>query len=174
MSSSGFSRLRIRSATLIQQPIPFTATAVTGSTDRKMALLGVKPNQTGVEEYVTTPCFATARNNLHGPANMDLQPDLANAHNLTVTPGVIHYFGCWLDVNQPHSYTFPPHPQRAIGTGHGQHNGQPRRSCNPFRISSFMHLINVSLLRSATMMPPLCQMQHLPLLTSSFSATSLA
>ncbi len=65
----------------------FAANAVTGATDHKIAFLGVEPNQNGVEEYVTIPCFATARNNLLGPANMALQTDSVNARSLTVTRG---------------------------------------------------------------------------------------
>jgi hypothetical protein len=37
----------------------FAANEVTGVTDHKIALFGVEPDQNGVDEYVTIPCFAT-------------------------------------------------------------------------------------------------------------------
>lgn len=71
-------------------------------------LLGVQNN-----EYVTVPCFATPRVNLHAPADMTTQPeDTPNAYTIDVDPGVEvdSFFGCWLDVNQPHQKLFPLTP----------------------------------------------------------------
>ena len=76
-------------------------------------LLGVQSDQNGNPEYVTIPCFATARNNVNGPANMQDQPeDTPNAYTITVDPGVEvdSFFGCWLDINQPQQKFLPPAP----------------------------------------------------------------
>lgn len=77
-----------------------------GSPNHKIPLLGVQTDQQGNLEYVTIPCFATARVNLNSPADMNQQHDDTNARSITTTPGneVDTYFGCWLDLNQ----TAPP------------------------------------------------------------------
>ena len=79
---------------------------------RKIPLLGIQNDQHGNPEYVTIPCFATARNNLTGPADMRAQHDPPNAQTITIVPGteVDHYFGCWLDINQPHQKFLPLSP----------------------------------------------------------------
>lgn len=78
--------------------------------DNKIPLLGVQNDAQGNPEYVTIPCFATARNNLTGPADMHFQQDSPNAQNITVTPGAEAYFGCWLDINQPQQTFLPSSP----------------------------------------------------------------
>jgi hypothetical protein len=67
-------------------------------------LLGIQDN-----EYVTIPCFATARVNLTTQVDMNTQKDAPNAYTIDVVPGqeVDSFFGCWLDVNQPQQ-TFLP------------------------------------------------------------------
>lgn len=73
-----------------------------------IALLGV---QSG--EYVTIPCFAAPRINLHGPASMTDQADPPNAQFIAIaTPGetVEAYFGCWIDNNQPDQRFLPATP----------------------------------------------------------------
>jgi hypothetical protein len=80
---------------------------------RKIPLLGVQNDAHGDPEYVTIPCFATARVNLTGPVSMDTQADDPNAYAITITtPGVEvdSYFGCWLDINQPQQKFFPSSP----------------------------------------------------------------
>jgi hypothetical protein len=91
-----------------------TATTYRFATDgtphgRKIPLLGIQNDQHGHPEYVTIPCFATARNNLTGPADMRNQADPPNAQIITIVPGVEvdHYFGCWLDINQPQQKFLP-------------------------------------------------------------------
>jgi hypothetical protein len=80
---------------------------------RKVPRLGVQNDAHGNPEYVTIPCFASARINLSGPAKMDDQKDLPNAYPITiVTPGVEvdSYFGCWVDINQEQQAFLPPTP----------------------------------------------------------------
>jgi hypothetical protein len=75
---------------------------------RKIPLLGVENN-----EYVTIPCFASARINLTGPVDMDGQSDGPNAYPITIiNPGVEvdSYFGCWVDINQPQQKFLPKSP----------------------------------------------------------------
>jgi hypothetical protein len=70
----------------------------------KVPLLGVQNDASGQPEYVTIPCFASARVNLAAPADMNNQPeDTPNAYTIDVNPGVevASFFGCWLDINQP-------------------------------------------------------------------------
>lgn len=60
-------------------------------------------------EYVTIPFFATARIN-STTVSMDQQTDTPNIQ--TITPGtggeeVDHFFGCWLDLNQPSNKVLP-------------------------------------------------------------------
>jgi hypothetical protein len=78
----------------------------------KIPLLGVQNDQNGVPEYVTIPCFATARNNLTQPANMADMTDPPNVQTINVVPDVEvdTYFGCWLDVNQPQQQFLPMTP----------------------------------------------------------------
>jgi hypothetical protein len=63
-------------------------------------------------EYVTIPCFATARNNLTNPADMHNQDDPPNAQIINILSGVEvdSYFGCWLDINQPQQKFLPKSP----------------------------------------------------------------
>ena len=60
-------------------------------------LAGIQSN-----EYVTVPCFAEGRidSTLSG---MDWQTDNPNVQTFTAIggPEVDHFFGCWLDINQP-------------------------------------------------------------------------
>jgi hypothetical protein len=54
-------------------------------------------------EYVTIPCFATARVDSTAES-MALQTDDFNRHDFassTGVPEVDHFYGCWLDINQP-------------------------------------------------------------------------
>ena len=73
-----------------------------GTPGHKIPLLGVQTDQNGKLEYVTIPCFATARVNLGTPADMNQQTDPPNAHpiNTIANTEVDTYFGCWVDVNQ--------------------------------------------------------------------------
>jgi hypothetical protein len=73
----------------------------------RIALLGVQDN-----EYVTIPCFATARVNLGAAADMSTQNDPPNAQTILVNPGVEvdTFFGCWLDINQPQQSFLPATP----------------------------------------------------------------
>lgn len=80
---------------------------------RKIPLLGIQADQHGNPEYVTIPCFATRRNNLTGPADMNLQDDPPNAYPIDITSAgteVDTFFGCWLDVNQPQQKFLPLSP----------------------------------------------------------------
>jgi hypothetical protein len=80
---------------------------------RKIPLLGVQNDAHGNPEYVTIPCFATSRVNLKGPVDMNTQGDSPNAYAITITtPGVEvdSYFGCWVDINQPHQKFLPSTP----------------------------------------------------------------
>src|SRR5262249_8370446 len=79
---------------------------------QKIALLGVQNDQNNQPEYVTLPCFATARVNLNGPADLTAQTDPPNAQTIMPVPGqeVSTYFGCWLDINQPDQVLFPTFP----------------------------------------------------------------
>ena len=55
----------------------------------KVPLLGVQNDASGQPEYVTIPCFASARINLAAPADMNNQPeDTPNAYTINVNPGV--------------------------------------------------------------------------------------
>ena len=101
-----------------------TATTYRFATDgtphgRKIPLLGIQNDQHGHPEYVTIPCFATARNNLTGPADMRNQTDPPNAQTITIVPGteVDHYFGCWLDINQPQQKFLPLAPPAGNADG---------------------------------------------------------
>ncbi len=82
-----------------------------GTGGHKIPLLGVETNA-GSLEYVTVPCFATARVNLNGPADMNTQKDHPNAQSITTSAGeeVDTYFGCWLDVNQTTKFLIPTPP----------------------------------------------------------------
>jgi hypothetical protein len=87
-------------------------------------LLGVQNDQNNNPEYVTLPFFATARNNVGAPANMQDQPeDTPNAYTITVNPGaeVESFFGCWLDINQPQQKFLPATPP--AGNWDGPWNG---------------------------------------------------
>lgn len=80
---------------------------------RKVPLLGVQNDSHGNPEYVTIPCFATARVNLTTPTDMNTQSDPPNAYPITIkTAGVEvdSYFGCWLDINQPQQKFLPSAP----------------------------------------------------------------
>lgn len=76
----------------------------------KIPLMGIQTDQAGQPEYMTVPCFATKRVNLQTPADMRQQYDAPNVQ--TINPGqqVDAYFGCWLDVNQPHQAWLPVSP----------------------------------------------------------------
>jgi hypothetical protein len=79
----------------------------------KIALLGVQNDQNGQPEYVTIPCFASARVNLIGPADMNSQTDLPNVRDITLVSSGVEvdtYFGCWLDINQPQQAFLPLTP----------------------------------------------------------------
>jgi hypothetical protein len=91
----------------------------------KIPLLGVQNDQAGNPEYVTTPCFASPRINLNGPADMTQQTDPPNAVDIDTNPGVevIRYFGCWLDTNQP-TLLFPQSPPPGDFDGAGGWQGQ--------------------------------------------------
>jgi hypothetical protein len=82
-----------------------------GTAGHKIPLLGVETIG-GALEYVTIPCFASARVNLAGPAVMNTQTDPSNVVSITTTAGgeTDTYFGCWLDVNQttPFLIATPP------------------------------------------------------------------
>jgi hypothetical protein len=76
-------------------------------------LLGIQNDANGNPEYVTVPCFATARVNLAAPADIKTQPeDTPNAYTIDVNPGVEvdSFFGCYLDINQPDQKLFPAAP----------------------------------------------------------------
>ncbi len=72
-----------------------------GVTDgQKAPLLGISADGT---EYITVPCFATARvANTTTSNNMTTQTDPPNVQTMTPIPAqtVYGYFGCWLDNNQ--------------------------------------------------------------------------
>jgi hypothetical protein len=79
-------------------------------------LLGVQNDSQGNPDYVTIPCFATARayidpaTNAYKPVSMTAQPeDTPNAQEIDVIPGmeVDTFFGCWLDINQPDQKCLP-------------------------------------------------------------------
>ena len=78
-----------------------------GSSGDKIGLLGVQGG-----EYVTIPCFATARVNLTHAADMKSQTDPPNAVSITTAAGkeVDTYYGCWLDVNQTTPFLIPLPP----------------------------------------------------------------
>jgi hypothetical protein len=82
-----------------------------GTAGHKIPLLGIE-TIAGHLEYVTIPCFATARVNANGPAKMNSQTDTLNAPNITTSAGneVDTYFGCWLDVNQTTKFLIPTPP----------------------------------------------------------------
>ena len=82
-----------------------------GTAGHKIPLLGVE-SVGGSNEYVTVPCFATARVNLNGPADMNTQTDPPNAVPIKTSAGaeVDTYFGCWLDVNQTTKFLIPTPP----------------------------------------------------------------
>lgn len=73
---------------------------------QKIARLGMQNNN-----ILTIPCFATAR--VSPGASMDTQTDTPNVqpilHDATGAE-VDHYFGCWLDINQPGQLVFPLNP----------------------------------------------------------------
>ena len=84
-----------------------------GTPGHKIPLLGVQgPLGFFGADYVTAPCFATARVNLNQPADMNTQTDPSNVASITTAPGmeVDTYFGCWLDVNQPQQTFLIPVP----------------------------------------------------------------
>jgi murein tripeptide amidase MpaA len=67
-------------------------------------LLGVKGG-----EYVTMPCFATARVNT-ASVSMAMQIDAANVQTIVHDAGgaeVHAFYGCWLDINQPGQGVLP-------------------------------------------------------------------
>jgi hypothetical protein len=78
----------------------------------KVPLLGIQNDSNGSPEYVTVPCFATARVNSASPADMKTQTDPPNARDLATTPNAEadYFFGCWLDVNQPSQRFLPSKP----------------------------------------------------------------
>ena len=78
---------------------------------RKISLLGVD-NPTTPHEYLTIPCFATARNNLAVAADMRMQDDLPNARVVNTVGGaeVDTFFGCWIDNGQPDQLFLPAAP----------------------------------------------------------------
>jgi len=73
---------------------------------QKIALLGLQNSN-----ILTIPCFATAR---VGPgASMTTQTDAPNVQPFTHDVSgaeVVHYFGCWLDINQGTQKLFPLNP----------------------------------------------------------------
>jgi hypothetical protein len=83
--------------------------------EHKIALLGVQN-----DEYVTVPCFASARKNLNAAVSMDSQDDPPNAYPINiVTAGVEvdSFFGCWIDNNQPQQKFLPASPPPAAQGG---------------------------------------------------------
>jgi hypothetical protein len=72
-----------------------------GTAGHKIPLLGVQKDQNGNLEYVTIPCFASARIDPSSAA-MNTQTDTPNVQNITTVSDteVDTYFGCWLDLNQ--------------------------------------------------------------------------
>ena len=106
-------------------------------------LLGVQDDQNGNPEYVTIPFFASARNNLNGPANMQDQPeDAPNAYTIDVNPGkeVDSFFGCWLDINQPEQKFLPSAPP--AGNWDGPWTAQ--WSANPSPLQSIQEAITAA------------------------------
>jgi hypothetical protein len=87
-----------------------------GTAGHKIPLLGVE-TIAGSREYVTVPCFATARVNLNGAADMNTQTDPPNAVLIETSAGaeVDTYFGCWLDVNQTTKFLIPTPPSSQSG-----------------------------------------------------------
>jgi hypothetical protein len=83
----------------------------------KIPLLGIENN-----EYVTVPCFATARVDTTA-ASMTTQTDASNVRTINVNPGieVDTYFGCWIDANQPQQKVLPQTPPG--GNADGPWNG---------------------------------------------------
>lgn len=71
----------------------------------KVPLLGVGTDQNGNPEYVTIPCFASARIRPR-TQSMSQQRDLPNAYDLAGTQSD-YYFGCWIDNNQPAAAIMP-------------------------------------------------------------------
>lgn len=72
----------------------------------KIALLGVQNNN-----ILTIPCFAETR--VAPGASMDTQPDAHNVQTINHDASgaeTAHYFGCWLDINQPMQGVFPLNP----------------------------------------------------------------
>ena len=71
--------------------------ATSNADGEPIALAGIVGN-----EYVTIPCFAAGRidSTLSG---MDQQTDAPNIQDFTAIggPEVDHFYGCWLDINQP-------------------------------------------------------------------------
>ncbi len=72
-----------------------------GTAGHKIPLLGVQKDQNGNLEYVTIPCFASARID-PSSASMNTQTDTPNVQDITTVADteVDTYFGCWLDLNQ--------------------------------------------------------------------------
>jgi hypothetical protein len=72
----------------------------------RISKLGLQNNN-----ILSIPCFAAARTSSSG--SMDNQQDPDNVftipHNATGQE-VVHYYGCWLDINQPGTGVFPLNP----------------------------------------------------------------
>ena len=90
-----------------------------GSANHKIPLLGVQTDQNGNLEYVTIPCFATARIDPN-TASMNTQTDPTNVQTITTVADteVDTYFGCWLDTNQSTNFLISaPPPSQAQWDG---------------------------------------------------------
>lgn len=89
-----------------------------------IALAGIQGN-----EYVTVPCFAAARID-STTTSMDQQTDGDNIQNIAAIggPEVDHFFGCWLDINQPDNrlpVEVPPQPDGPFNLSDSNPNFRP-------------------------------------------------
>jgi|GEM_PF-1244554 len=78
--------------------------ALTNPSGHPIPLAGIIGN-----EFVTIPCFAEARVNSTA-VGMDQQNDAPNVQAITALGSgaeVDHFFGCWLDINQPSNNVLP-------------------------------------------------------------------
>jgi len=83
---------------------PATYPRATNPDGQPIALAGFRSG-----EYVTIPCFAHDRVNT-ALVGMDKQTDKPNVQKFTALPNgaeVDHWFGCWLDINQPLTAVLP-------------------------------------------------------------------
>lgn len=87
---------------------PFTTyrRALSNPSGHPIPLAGIIDN-----EFVTIPFFAERRVD-STMVSMDQQTDAPNVQTIAALPGgaeVDHYFGCWLDINQPSNRVLPIH-----------------------------------------------------------------